>query len=136
MKRTLWQIAIAIRALYGVNLTSHSYEAPHSKRLWGYPYVEKPIANTYELDHMANSHNYISERCGVNLSSHSYKAPHSKELLGYPYVKYPIANTYEADPTADSHSYQSSVLSEPYVHSNEAPHNKKLWGYDLMLSIP
>ena len=37
----------------GVHLTAHSYEAPHSKRLWGYPYVEYPIANTYEVDPMA-----------------------------------------------------------------------------------
>ena len=36
MKRTLWQIAIAVRAVYGVNLTAHSNEAPHSKKLWGY----------------------------------------------------------------------------------------------------
>ena len=37
MKWTLWQIAIAIRAVYGVglNLTTHSYEAAHSKKLWG-----------------------------------------------------------------------------------------------------
>ena len=48
--------AIVIRAVYevGVNFTAHSYEAPHSKKLWGLPYVvECPIANTYEVDQLA-----------------------------------------------------------------------------------
>ena len=45
-------MAIANRAAYGVNLAAHSYEAPHSKKLWGYFNVEYPIANTYELDPM------------------------------------------------------------------------------------
>ena len=35
MNWTLWQIAIAIRAVYGVNLMANSYEAAHSKKLWG-----------------------------------------------------------------------------------------------------
>ena len=56
MKRTLWQIAIAVRAVYGLNLMAHSNEAPHSKKLWGYPYVDYPIENTYEADPMADSH--------------------------------------------------------------------------------
>ena len=43
-----------------MNLTAHSYKAPHSKKLFGYPYVEYPIANTYEVYPMANSHNYQS----------------------------------------------------------------------------
>ena len=62
MNWTLWQIVIAIRAVYGVgvNLMAHSYEAPHSKKLWGNPYVEYPIANTYELDPMADGHSYQS----------------------------------------------------------------------------
>ena len=55
MKRTLGQIAIAVRAVYGVNLMAHSNEAPHSKKRWGYPYVDYPIANTYEADPMADS---------------------------------------------------------------------------------
>ena len=140
MKRTLWQIAIAVRTLYGVNLTAHSNEAPHSKKLWGYLYVDYPIANSYmyEADPMADSHSCQSIKCiRVNLTAHSYEAPHSKKLWGYqssvwsgvkhpahsyetphsiklwgyPYVDYPIANTYEVDPMADSHSYQSSVWS-------------------------
>ena len=56
MKRTLGQIAIAVRTVYGVNLMAHSNEAPHSKKRWGYPYVDYPIANTYEADPMADSH--------------------------------------------------------------------------------
>ena len=63
MKRTLWQIAIAVRAVYGVILTAHSNEAPHSKKLWGYPYVDYPIANTYEPDPMADSHSCQSMQC-------------------------------------------------------------------------
>ena len=55
MKRTLGQIAIAVRAVYGVNLMAHSNEAPHSKKRWGYPYVDYPTANTYEADPMADS---------------------------------------------------------------------------------
>ena len=56
MKQTLWQIAIAVRAVYGMNLTTHSNDAPQSKNVRGYPYVEYPIANTYEADPMADSH--------------------------------------------------------------------------------
>ena len=57
-----WQMVIAIRAVYGVGvkLPAHSYEAPHNKKLWGYPYVEYPIANNYEVDPMADHHNYQS----------------------------------------------------------------------------
>ena len=111
----LWQIAIAIRALYGVNLTTHSNEAPHSKKLWGYPYVDYPIANTYDMKRTLWQIDIaIRALYRVNLTAHSNKAPHSKKLWGYPYVDYPIANTYEGDPMADSHSYQSSVWSETY----------------------
>ena len=48
----IWQIAIAIRAVYGVNLTAHSYEAVHSKKpLYGVKLMSStPIANTYEVD--------------------------------------------------------------------------------------
>ena len=106
MMRTLWQIAIAVRAVYGVNLTAHSKEAPHSKKPWGYPYVDYPIANTFEVDPMADSHSSQSSVwSGVNLTAHSNEAPHSRKLWGCPYVDYPIANTEEADPMADSHSY-------------------------------
>ena len=52
--------AIVISVVYevGVNFTAHSYEAAHSKKLWGYPYVQYPIANTYKVDPMADSHNH------------------------------------------------------------------------------
>ena len=81
--------------------------------------VVYPIANTYEVDPMADSHSYGIRAVygvGVKLTAHCYEAPYSKKLWGYPYVEYPIANTYEVDPRADSHSYQSSVCSwsEPY----------------------
>ena len=95
MKRTLWQIAIAVRAVYGVNLTAHSNEAPHSKKPWGYPYVDYPIANTFEADPMADSHSSQSSVWSrVNLTAHSNEVPHSKKLWGYPYVEFPIASTY------------------------------------------
>ena len=119
MDWTLWQIAIALRAVYGVNLTAHSYDAPHSKKLWGYLYVdtivEYPKANTYEADPMADSHSYQSSVWSWSEPySTQLRSTHSKKLWGYPYVEYPIANTYIFD--ADSHSYQSSVWSwrEPY----------------------
>ena len=59
---------------------AHSYETPHSEKLWGYPYVEYPIANTYELDPMADSHIAVRAvyEVGVNLTAHSYEAPHCK----------------------------------------------------------
>ena len=80
MKGTLWQIAIAVRAVYevGVNLTAHSYEAPHMKKLWVYPYVEFPIANSYELDPMADSHS-----CQSSVGSE----PYSTQLRSTPQQK-------------------------------------------------
>ena len=91
----------------------HSYEAPHSKKLWGYPYVDYRIANTYEADPMADRHSYQSSVWSEPYGTQQRSTPQQK-LWGYPYVDYPIANTYEADPMADRHSYQSSVWSEPY----------------------
>ena len=103
---------ITIRAVYGVGvkLPAHSYEAPHNKKLWGYPYVENPIANNYEVDSIIT----IRAVYGVNLTAYSYEAAHSKTRWVYPYVEYPIANTYEVDPMTDSHSCKRSVWSEPY----------------------
>ena len=84
------QLAIAIRAVYGVGvkLPTHSYEQAHSKKLWGYPNVEYPIANTYEVD-PAIVIRAVYE-VGVNFTAHSYEAAHSKKLWGYPYVEYPM----------------------------------------------
>ena len=62
----------------------HTAMTPHSKRLWGYPYVEYPIANTYEAEPMADSHSYQTRAVhgvGVHLTAHSYEAPHSKKLV-------------------------------------------------------
>ena len=134
MNWTLWQIAITISAVFGVNFTAHSYEAPNCKMLWGYPYVKYPIANTYELDPMADGHS-CQRSVWSELTAHSYEAPHCKMLWGYPYVEYPIASTYELDPMADGHSYQSSVWSwsEPYrtqLRSTQ-PHSKKAMGLTL-----
>ena len=111
--------------MYGVNSTTDSYEAAHSLKLWGYPYVEYPIANTYEVDPAIV---IIVYEVGVNFTAHSYEAAHSKKLWVYPYVEYPIASTYEVDPMALSHIYQSTVWSwsEPYDTRYEAAHSKKL----------
>ena len=68
---------------------AHSYEAAHSKNPWGYPYVEYPIANTYEVDPAIVIRAVYGVR--VKLPAHSYEAAHSKKLWGYPYVQYPIA---------------------------------------------
>ena len=70
-KWTLWQIAIAIRAVYGVGvkLPAHSYKAPHSKKLWGYPYVEYPIANIYEVDLWTLWHPYSKKQLGESYMS-------------------------------------------------------------------
>ena len=117
MNWTLWQIATAIRAVYGVavNFTAQSYKAPHSKKLWGYPYVEYPIANIYQADPMADSHTYQSSVWSEPYGTQLQSTP-QQQLWGYPYVEYPIANIYELDTMADSHSNQSSVWSwgEPY----------------------
>ena len=65
MSWTLWQIAIAVTAVYGVEVKppAHcSYKAPHSKKLQGNPYVAYPVANTYmyELEPKADGHSYQS----------------------------------------------------------------------------
>ena len=64
MNWTLWRIAIAVTAVYGVGVKplARSYEAPYSKKLRGNPYVEYPIANTYmyELEPKADGHSYQS----------------------------------------------------------------------------
>ena len=81
-------IAIAVRAVHGVNLTAHSYEAPHSKKLWGYPYIEYPIANTYEVDPMADSHSSQSSVwSGVNLTAHITS---QQNAMGLIYVTYEV----------------------------------------------
>ena len=130
MKRTLWQIAIAVRAVYGVNLTAHSNEAPHSKKLWGYHYVDYPIAKTYEADPMSDIHNCQSSVWSELYGTQQQSTPQQK-LWGYPYVDYPIANTYEADPMADSHSCQSSVWSEPYGTQQQSTRQQKTMGLSL-----
>ena len=58
----------------------HSYEAAHSKKLWGYLYVEYPIANTYEVDPAIVIRSVYE--VGVNFTAHSYEAAHSKKLWG------------------------------------------------------
>ena len=96
------------------------------KKLWGYPYVEYPIANTYELYPMADAIS-VTAVYGVNHMAYSYEAPHSKMLCGHPCVEYPIANTYELHLMADSHSYQSSVWSEPYgTRLQSTPHHNAM----------
>ena len=134
MNWTLWQIATAIRAVYGVavNLTAHSYKAPHSKKLWSYPYVKCHIADTYELTlwQIATAIRAVYG-VAVNLTAHSYKAIHSEKLWGYPYVKYPLANIYQADPMADSHTYQSSVWSEPYGTQLQSTPQQKAMGLSV-----
>ena len=93
---------------------ANSYEAAHSTKLCGYPCVEYLIANTYELDPIADSHScHSSVWCRSETFStqlQSYEAPHSKKVWGNPYVEYPIANTYELDPMADGHS----SVPQPY----------------------
>ena len=131
MKQTLWQIAIAIRALYGVNLTAHSNEASHSRKLWGYPYVDYPIANTYEVDPMADSHSCQSSVWSEPYGAQQRSTPQQKTMRLYPYVDYPIANTYEADPMADSHSCQSTVWSEPYGTQERSTPQQKTMGLSL-----
>ena len=64
----------------GVKLPAHSYEVPYSKKLWGYPYVEYPIANTYEVDPMADSHSYQS-------SVWSWSEPYGTQLRSNPQQK-------------------------------------------------
>ena len=78
MKWTLWQIAIAVRAVYGMNLTTHSNEAPQSKKVLGYPYGEYPIANTYEADPMADSHSCQSSVWSCNEPYGKQKQPTAK----------------------------------------------------------
>ena len=125
MKQTLWQIAIAIRAVYGVNLTAHSNEAPHGQKLWGYHYVDYPIANTYEADRMSDSHSCQSSVWSELYGTQQQSTPQQK-LWGYPYVDYPIANTYEADPMADS-----SVWIEPYGTQQRSTPQQKTMGLSL-----
>ena len=136
MNWTLWQIAIGIRAVYrvGVNLTAHCYEPPHSKKLWGYPYVKYPIRNTYQSDPMADSHSYQS-------STWSWREPYDTQLRSTPQRNgmYPIANTYELDPMADGHSYQSSVWSwsEPYgTQLRSTPQQKAMGLSDFVCRVP
>ena len=57
----------------GAKLPAHSYKVPYSKKLWGYLYIEYPIANTYEVDPIADSHS-----CQTSVWN---------ELWGYPYVE-------------------------------------------------
>ena len=132
MNWTLWQIAIAVRAVYGdgVNLMIHSYEAPHTKKLWGYPYADYPIANNYEADPMADRHSYQSTVWIEPFGTQQRSTPQQK-LWGYLYVDYPIANTYEVDPMADSHSCQSSVWSEPYGTQLRSTPQQKAMGLFL-----
>ena len=81
MNRTLWQIAIAVRAVYGVNLMAHSNEAPHSKKLWGYPlYVDYPIANIYEADPMTDSHSCQSSVWSKPYGTQQRSTPQQKTM--------------------------------------------------------
>ena len=80
MNWTLWQIAIAVTAVYGVNHTAHSYEAPHSKMLCGYPCVKYPIANTYELHLMADSHSYQSSVWSEPYGTQLRSTPHQNAM--------------------------------------------------------
>ena len=127
-----WQMVIAIRAVYGVGvkLPAQSYEAPHNKKLWGYPYAEYPIANTYELDPMADSHNYQSSVWRHTATKHPIAKSYGViRLSRTPW----IANTYKLDNMADSHSYQSSVwsCSEPYDTQIRSTPQQKAMGLSL-----
>ena len=112
---TLWQIAIAVREVHGVNLTTHSYCTKHpTAKSYGVICMSSTpwIANTYELD-LANSYGVIC------MSSTPW-----------------IANTYELDPMADSHSCQSNVWSENFRHTAMKHHSAKSYGVICMSSTP
>ena len=119
MKRTLWQIAISVRAVYGVNLTAHSNEAPHSKKRWDYSYVDYPIANTYEADPMADSH---------SCQSSVWSEPYGTQQRSTPQQKTPMKLTLWQIAIAVRAVYRVNLTA----HSNEAPHSKKLWGYSYV----
>ena len=137
MNWTLWQIFIAIRAVYGVNRTAHSYEAPHSKKLWGYLYVdtivEYPKANTYEADPMADSHSYQSsvwswsEPSGTQLRSIPTAKSYGVILMSSTPYQTPMNSTLWQIATAIRAVYGVGVNLT--AHSYKAPHSKKLWVY-------
>ena len=117
MKLTLWQLAITIRAVcrrepYGTQLQSTPQQ-----NLWGYPYVDYPIANTYEADPMERT---IAVRTVYGVKQ-LRNTPQQKAMPGNP-----IAGTYEL---ADGHVAIRGVYGVGPAHSYEAPHSKKLWGY-------
>ena len=162
MNWTLWKIAIAVRAVYGVNLQAHSYEAPHSKKLWGYPYVEYPIANTCEADPMADSHS-----CQSSVWSEPYRTQLQSTPQGLSVWQmaiairkivwswsetsgtHPIAKCYGVILTSSTPQqtpmkrtlWQIAIAGRAVygvnlmAHSYTAPHSQKLRGY-LSVTYP